>query len=315
MAVESETLIQQREINHRREIASDRISHIVNSGQTGVFALVGPMGADKSNTVRATLGKIDADATIYKLDGDTRNGTTGGQVWVRNGHPITGDVRPVGFGSGIDQVLTDVASGQFRSGHVLTLVEAQFIAHGNNEKIEQLLRQARERGLTIVADCLMSWFSAELITETVSFARGANTVFRMQAWDDLNPAIPAEASLRLVGITRDGEIIPPHQPDAVFLNSLSPQERLELVDSLFTAGIGEKLVMNNPDGSGIDYCYGLPSHPDDPHLAIGADRYRTLSVDNFQRVYSASRIPLAAHDNTPLNGVNFFDWSTVSSQS
>jgi hypothetical protein len=311
LAVESDTLIQQREINHRREIASTQISRAINSGQTGVYALVGPMGADKSNTLKATLGKITADATVYKLDGDTRSGTNGSQVWVRNGTPITGDVRAVGFGSGIDRVISDLKSGQFGPGHVVTLVEAQFIAHGQEPKVEQLLELARQQELSIVADCLMSWFSSEPIAATVAFARGARSVFRMQAWDDLDPAVPADASMRLVGITRQGEIIPPHKTDALFLNGLSAQDRLQMVAALFSAGVGEKLVMNNPDGSGIDFCFGLPSHPDDPHLAIGAARYRTLSSQNFRRVYTTIGIPLAVHDLSSLADINFFDWSTV----
>ena len=305
----------EQEIINRSNTAAYYMVRNVFKMPSSIDVATGVMGGAKSRTIGRVAELVNNPVTIYKLSGDRRFGSNDTSIGARNMKPITGDIRPVGFGCGIDQVLTDITSGEFLPGHVVGMVEGAFIAHGQPDKVKKLGEEVRRRNLHLKVDSLGAWHSTHPIAETLAFTDIADKVFLMHAWDDLEPHKPADTNLRLVGIDSNGEIIEPHRQDAIFLNSINKELRLLMIRNLLKSGYGEFIRMKNPEGADwIEECYGIPSHPVmDTNLALGADRYRSLTRHNYRLIYSTTginieRAPQGFLEATLTSKGNLHNW-------
>lgn len=301
-----EALPLQNLVHRRVDLAS---SMIVDAAETGanVFVLTGIMKGGKTETTNAIKGKARRGFTTYKNFGFNRHGSTDETIYMNNGKMIAGNVQPV---MGLGGVRERLLNGAHTAGEIISIEEAAFM--GSPEDANCLVDVALQKGVSVVVDALGADFGMRKFSTTEAFMARADRTFIMTGWDVVDPSQQSETNLRVVGITQDYQVL--HQDGAFYRNN--PASINQAIAGLREAGLLERFVIRKPDQfPGIDWCYGIPSNPSDPMLAIGSDRYFPLSLANYRSVYQAASIAdpnafVSIHDLYPDIG-NKFDWASV----
>ncbi|MBW7954079.1 MAG: hypothetical protein QY330_00285 [Candidatus Dojkabacteria bacterium] len=300
----------ERLIRERSRYATELVTTGILDGTLHLTTLYGVMGGRKTGTLADIVSGLRSNSRsvhIYQPKGINRGGLNDDQVWRRDGEAITGNV------AGADSLLpiiSNIKSRVIEPGAVISLVEAQFI-DSDPDNIAAFLDIAKQMQHPVIVDALGSWFDGLPVGVCGDYIQRSNLAIPFQGWDDLDHSRFADCTLRLVGITPNGDVIDPHTEDTYY-RGLTQPERIDLVNKVREV-YQDRLLLNNPDGyQGV--CYGLPSYTRDARFAPGAGRYRSASIDNWRQLYDFTGTPITTNVQPikeVFSGENILNWQTV----
>ncbi|MBD3363020.1 hypothetical protein GF362_04845 [Candidatus Dojkabacteria bacterium] len=264
----------------RIQFAVDESSNLLeNTERPLLIVAYGPMAGGKSTFLKditQQLQKKELASIIFKLSADSR-GDEIQQAWTRNG-PMK--ATPIETIQDAYEYLEELETG------IAALDEVSFL--GSSEELIAFVQYAHEQGISVIASGLGAWFNGEPLQQIHDLLDHADVAYCLQSYDSFNPQIPADFTLRGVGIAPDGKIL--HSNDCTnYYPDMTDQERLNIVQRL--KQIDEQTILDicNPDGfPGIERCFLVPSHPADSKFAIGADRYVPVSQKKFNLIYQTA---------------------------
>ena len=273
-----------KEQNSQILSVKNEIGRRILNGERGPYCIRGVMGAGKTTVLKMLANSLNEEGKsilIYRLNDDRARE---GEIFDRNGIEIQQDIeiKTFGFGEGIRLVIDDLERVNCDN-TVIFLSEAQF--GGSSDEINELVKLAEERGISIVFDCLDRLYNAKRIPETELISQLCGSAnYQMQPCNTFDQACFGEIPARFVAIDLEGNLVDEKDKRSSHYYSEMPSiERKKLIEKfIFEMEFGENntllknlLVRRN----GKVYIL-FPSHPtlDDAYIPGGNERYMSTSV-------------------------------------
>lgn len=260
---------------------------------TGIF---GTMRAGKTTTAVQSANKIAESGrkTYFYSLVDNR-----GVHFNRNGlglddNVINGQVEK--DSNAIEEMIKMIISGQTEEGSVLFLSEIQF-ANDFSDKVDELIRIAKEHNIKIVFDCLYRFFKGDLVPATkkleTTLRSSGSSIHNLVTIDCFDERKEAEVPARFLRFYEEGESV---VDDKTKVQDISYSD---FYSNLSRDDIGRiiQLIKDHPyysqkliktDAKGNTY-YLLPAHFTDNPVVLGGDNiYLPTSLDTLAEIFTVT---------------------------